>query len=149
MRDAIAGVATDPALRGWLLDGFPRTLGQADGLDRLLAEMRQRIDAVLVLDVPREALIARLSGRRTCTQCKTVYHVTANPPKVEGRCEKCGGTLVQREDDRLETIERRLGVYAAQTQPILAHYRGRVVVHELDGGAPVDEVTRAIEQVLG
>lgn len=148
MRDAIAAVGTDPSLQGWLLDGFPRTVGQAEGLDRLLVDLHQRIDAIFVLDARREVLIERLSGRRTCTQCKTVFHVTNNPPKVEGRCDKCGGSLVQREDDRPETIERRLGVYEAQTMPILAHYRGRVVVHELDGELPVDEVTRTIERAL-
>jgi adenylate kinase len=148
MRDAIAAVGKDTALRGWLLDGFPRTVGQAEGLDGLLARLGRRIDAIFVLEVRREVLIERLSGRRTCTQCKTVYHVSINPPRAEGRCDKCGGTLVQREDDRPETIERRLGVYSAQTQPVLAHYRGRVPVHEVDGEMPVDEVTRAIERVL-
>ena len=148
MRDAIVAVGRDGALKGWLLDGFPRTLGQADGLDRLLEELGQKIGAIVVLDVRREAVVERLSGRRTCTQCKAVYHVQANPPAAEGRCDRCGGTLVQREDDRPETIARRLDVYRAQTQPIIAHYRGRVAIHEIDGELPVDEVTRSIERVL-
>jgi adenylate kinase len=148
MRDAIVAVGGDRSLHGWLLDGFPRTIGQVEGLDRILAELAQRIDAVVVLDVERGAVVDRLSGRRTCTQCKTVWHVRNNPPAVEGICDRCGGKLVQREDDRPETIAARLDVYEKQTRPILAHYRGRVPMHEIDGAMPVDEVTRAIERVL-
>ena len=148
MRDAISAVRGDSALRGWLLDGFPRTVGQAEGLDQLLVELGETISAIVVLEVRPEAVIERLSGRRTCTTCKAVYHVKNNPPAAEGRCDRCGGTLVQREDDRPETIARRLDVYRGQTQPILAHYRGRVPVHEIDGELPVDEVTRSIERVL-
>ena len=146
MRDVIA--AAQREAKGWLLDGFPRTIGQARGLDARLRELGQKIDAVVVLNVRREAVIERLSGRRTCTKCKTVFHVKVNPPRVDGICDRCGGTLVQREDDRPETIAKRLDVYEAQTQPILAHYRGIVPVHELDGEQPVDEVTRFIERVL-
>jgi len=148
MRDAIAQVGNDAQYAGWLLDGFPRTIGQAEGLDAILADLKQEIGALVVLDVKREALVDRLSGRRTCTQCKTVFHVKVNPPQVDGVCDKCGGALVQREDDRPETIAKRLEVYAAQTQPVLAHYRGRLPVHEIDGELPVDEVTRRIECVL-
>ena len=143
MRDEIAKVGD-----GWLLDGFPRTVGQAQGLDAQLAGLKQKIDALVVLNVGREAVIERLSGRRTCTNCKTVFHVKVNRPKVEGICDRCGGTLVQREDDKPETIAKRLDVYEAQTQPILDHYRGRVPIHEFDGEQPVDEVTRSIERVL-
>jgi adenylate kinase len=144
MRDVIAGVGKE----GWLLDGFPRTVGQAKGLDAQLAGLKQKIGAIVVLNVGREAVIERLSGRRTCTKCKTVFHVKVNRPKVEGICDRCGGTLIQREDDRPETIARRLDVYEAQTQPILAYYRGAVPIHEFDGEQPVDEVTRSIERVL-
>lgn len=148
MRDAIVAVGGDQSLKGWLLDGFPRTIGQAEGLDRLLEELEQKIDAVVVLDVARDAVVDRLSGRRTCTQCKTVWHVRNNPPAVDGICDRCGGKLVQRDDDRAETIAARLDVYEAQTRPILAYYRGRVAMHEVDGALPVEEVTRAIERVL-
>jgi len=148
MREAIAGTTADAGQKGWLLDGFPRTLGQARGLDELLKELGQRIDALVVLNVGRDAVIERLSGRRTCTQCKAVYHVKNNPPAVEGRCDRCGGSLVQRDDDRPETIARRLDVYEAQTQPILAHYRGHVPVHEVDGERSVDEVVQSIERAL-
>jgi len=149
MRDAILAVKRDAALSGWLLDGFPRTLGQAKGLDALLAETGESIDAIFVLDATRDAVIERLSGRRTCTQCKTVYHVTHNPTRVDGVCDKCGGKVSQREDDRPETIAKRLDVYEAQTRPILAHYQGRVRTHVIDGDLPVDEVTTAIGRVVG
>jgi adenylate kinase len=92
--------------------------------------------------------VARLSGRRTCTQCKTVWHVKNNRPAVEGVCDRCGGALEQREDDKPATIMARLDVYEKQTRPILEHYRGNVPLHEIDGAMPVDEVTRAIERVL-
>jgi adenylate kinase len=143
MRDEIAKVGD-----GWLLDGFPRTVGQAKGLDAQLDELGQKIGAIVVLNARREAVIERLSGRRTCTQCKTVFHVKINPPRVDGICDRCGGTLVQREDDKPATIEKRLDVYEAQTQPILVHYRGKVSIHEVNGELPVDEVTRFIERVL-
>ena len=148
MRDAIVAAGENRGLKGWLLDGFPRTIGQAEGLDRLLSELGQKIDAVVVLDVDRNAVVERLSGRRTCTQCKTVWHVKNNPTAVQGVCDRCGGKLVQRDDDKPETIVKRLDVYETQTRPILDHYRNRVPVHEVDGGLPVDEVTRAIERVL-
>ncbi|HET6347563.1 MAG TPA: adenylate kinase [Candidatus Krumholzibacteria bacterium] len=148
MREVIIAVQHDRTAKGWLLDGFPRTAGQAKGLDALLAELGQTIGAIVVLNVRPELVIERLSGRRTCTQCKTVFHVKINPPRVDGICDRCGGTLIQREDDRPETIAKRLAVYEAQTQPILAHYRGMVAIYELDGEQPVDEVTRSIERVL-
>ncbi len=148
MRDAIVAVGHDRSLKGWLLDGFPRTIGQAKGLDGLLGELGQKIDGVVVLDVKREEVVERLSGRRTCTECKTVWHVKNNRPAVEGVCDRCGGKLVQRDDDRPETIAARLDVYENQTRPILDHYRGQVPMHEIDGALPVDEVTKAIEQAL-
>lgn len=148
IRDAILAVKQDASLSGWLLDGFPRTLGQAQGLDALLAEVGDRIDAIFVLDATRAAVIERLSGRRTCTQCKTVYHVKHNPTRVEGVCDRCGGKVIQRDDDRPETIAKRLDVYEAQTRPIIAHYQGLVATHVIDGDLPVDGVTAAIERVV-
>jgi adenylate kinase len=148
MRDAIIAVQKDTALSGWLLDGFPRTVGQAQGLDALLTEIGSKIDAIFVLDASRDAVIERLSGRRTCTQCKTVYHVKYNPTRVDSVCDRCGGKVVQRDDDRSETIAKRLDVYELQTRPILAHYQGRVTTHVIDGDLPVDDVTAAIERTV-
>jgi adenylate kinase len=149
MRGAILAVREDASLSGWLLDGFPRTVGQAKGLDELLAETGSKIDTIVVLDATRDSVIERLSGRRTCTQCKTVYHVKYNRTRVDGVCDKCGGNVVQREDDRPETIAKRLDVYEEQTRPILAHYQGRVTTHVIDGDLPVDDVTKAIEHLVG
>jgi len=148
MRNAIVAAGEDGSLAGWLLDGFPRTVGQAEGLDRLLEELGQTVDAIVVLDVDRDQVVERLSGRRTCTQCKTVWHVKNNPPAKEGVCDRCGGALMQREDDKPETIRKRLEVYETQTRPILDHYEGSVPVRHVDGALPVDEVTQAIERVL-
>jgi adenylate kinase len=111
MRDAIIAVGEDRSLEGWLLDGFPRTLGQARGLDGLLEELGQTIGAIIVLDVAKDAVVDRLSGRRTCTQCKTVWHVRNNPPAVDGICDRCGGKLAQREDDKPETIRKLQSKY--------------------------------------
>jgi len=116
MRDEIAKVGD-----GWLLDGFPRTVGQAQGLDAQLDELGQKIGAIVVLNARREAVIERLSGRRTCTQCRTVFHVKINPPKVDGICDRRGGTLVQREDDKPATTEKMLHAHQSQTQLLLAH----------------------------
>lgn len=147
MREATRATR-DSASRGWMLDGFPRTMGQAEGLTSLLEAEGDRIDAVVVLDVDREAVIERLSARRSCPECKAVYSLTLNPPAKEGVCDRCGGTLVHREDDRPETIANRLDVYERQTRPILDYLEGRAAIHRIDGGAPVDEVTRAIEAAL-
>jgi adenylate kinase len=108
---------------GFLLDGFPRTAAQAEALDRLLTEQGVVLDAVLSYDLPLEEVVARLSGRRTCPACKAVYHLTARPPRVEGVCDQCGGRLVQREDDRPESIRVRMRAYEASTRPLEEYYR--------------------------
>jgi adenylate kinase len=127
--------------RGYLFDGFPRTLPQARELDRLLAELGEPLTAVLVLEVPDETLIRRLAGRRTCTQCGRNYNVHLDPPARDGRCDSCGGELVQRADDRSETVERRLDVYRAQTEPVLDYYAGTTTpVRTVDGDRPVEQV---------
>jgi len=149
IRDAVAQTEADASLRGWMLDGFPRTMGQARGLDGLLRERKTRIDAVVVLEVARDAIIERLSARRTCVECKAVYSLTANPPREEGKCDRCGGKLIRRSDDEPETIANRLDVYEEQTRPILAYYEAEAVpVHRVDGGQPVEAVARAVEDAL-
>jgi adenylate kinase len=148
IREAAAVTKDDPASKGWMLDGFPRTMGQAKGLTSLLEAEGDRVDAVVVLEVDRDKVIERLSARRSCPECKAVYSLTLNPPAVEGVCDRCGAGLVHREDDRPETIANRLDVYERQTRPILDYYEGRTAVHRIDGAAPVDDVARAIEAAL-
>lgn len=148
IREAAATTKRDAESRGWMLDGFPRTIGQAEGLTALLESEGEELDAVVALDVDRDAVIERLSARRSCPECKAVYSLTLNPPAKDGVCDRCGGTLVQRDDDRPETIANRLDVYERQTRPILDYLEGRVAIHRIDGGAPVDDVTRAIEAAL-
>ncbi len=148
IREAIAATKADRSRKGWLLDGFPRTVGQAQSLDGLLGKTNEAIDEIIVLEVDRDAIIRRLSNRRSCPQCKAVYNLLNMPPVREGICDKCGTQLIHRKDDRPETIANRLDVYEAQTAPILEHYEDKVPIHRVDGGRIVDEVTRAIENAL-
>lgn len=146
IREAVAAARSDDAYKGWILDGYPRTIAQAEALDGLLEESGDTIDAVVVLEVGRDALVKRLSSRRTCVECGAVYNVLVNPPAAEGMCDKCGGELVQRSDDEPETVANRLDVYEGQTKPILNYYEGKRSLHLINGDQPVDKVTEAIEQ---
>jgi adenylate kinase len=136
------------AQRGLALDGFPRTVAQAEALERRLTGIGQHLDAVIYLDVPEQELLRRLSGRRTCSQCSAIYQIQTMAPKVEGVCDKCGGKLIQREDEKEEVVRNRLRVYAEQTQPLLDYYRGVDLLHEIDGTIGVDNVTAAIKRLL-
>ncbi len=133
---------------GAVYDGFPRSLGQAEGLDRILEAGGERVDTVLEIDVPEEEILRRLAGRRVCKKCGKLYHISFGPPRVQGRCDVCGGELVQRPDDRPETIQRRLAVYRQTTAPVLAYYGERPGVTVIRGDAPVDEVATAIRREL-
>lgn len=134
--------------KGWLLDGFPRTVAQAEALDATLAELGLKIDAVLNIAVPREKLVARLTGRRVCRSCGASYHVLFNPPKTEGVCNNCGGELYQRSDDTEETVNNRLDVYEAQTQPVMDYYRSKGLLREVNGDQEIAKVTADILAVL-
>jgi adenylate kinase len=135
---------------GFLLDGFPRTAGQAEALDRLLTEQGVALDAVLSFELPLEEIVARISGRRTCPGCKAVYHLTARPPRVEGVCDQCGVRLMQREDDRPESIRVRMRAYEASTRPLAEYYgrAGKLVAVRAEGtpeeilGRTLDALTR-------
>jgi len=131
---------------GFLLDGFPRTVAQAEALDEMLAEQGVELDAVLSYELPLEEIVARLGGRRTCPGCKAVYHVTARPPKVEGVCDQCGGRLICREDDRPEAIRVRMRAYQESTRP-LAEYYARVgkLVSTRASGTPEEILRRSLE----
>ncbi|MGH7571779.1 MAG: adenylate kinase [Gemmatimonadota bacterium] len=135
---------------GAVFDGFPRTVEQARGLGDLLAGRKSGVERVLVIEVPEEEVIRRLSGRRVCQKCEKLYHISFDPPKVEGRCDACGGDLVQRPDDRPETIRRRLAVYREETQPVTEFYEREtsIPVTQVDGDRPIDEVADAIRQQL-
>jgi adenylate kinase len=136
-----ARLAEDDAAAGFLLDGFPRTVPQAQVLDEMLAEMGGRLDVVLELVVDDDEVVRRLSGRRTCRRCKHVWHVDFDPPSVEGVCDLCGGELFQRDDDKEETIRHRLDVYREQTAPLIGFYAERGLLVGLDAMGPVDDVT--------
>ncbi|MGV3486998.1 MAG: adenylate kinase [Tuberibacillus sp.] len=135
--------------KGFLLDGFPRTTAQAEALDKLLAEMDRKIDAVLYIDVDRDSLLERLTGRRICSQCGATYHVTLNPPKEPGVCDKCGGELYQRDDDSKETVKTRLEVNEKQQQPLLDFYKKRNCLKEINGDQEIDDVFASVENILG
>ncbi|MBM7569383.1 adenylate kinase [Paenibacillus sacheonensis] len=133
---------------GFLLDGFPRTLQQAEALDGMLAEMGRSIDHVVNLKVDRGLLLARLTGRRICKSCGSTYHVMFNPPKQEGVCDKCGGELYQRSDDTEAKVGTRLDEYISKTAPLLDYYASKAVLREVDGEKEIDEVTADIVNCL-
>ena len=135
----------DDVSEGFLLDGFPRTVHQAEVLDGMLAERGKTVDVVLELVVDDEEVVRRLSGRRTCRQCGHVWHLDFDPPATEGSCDRCGGELFQRDDDSEDTIRHRLDVYADQTSPLIGYYGDKGVLRGVDATGPVEDVTeRAI-----
>jgi len=125
---------------GAILDGFPRTLAQAHGLQETLAELGRQVGQVLYLRVPTEELLERISGRYVCPQCAATYHRRGTRPRTEGQCDVCGAELVQRPDDRVEVARRRLDVYFAQTAPLIDYYRGQGILAEINGAQSVDRV---------
>ncbi|MDO8491158.1 MAG: adenylate kinase [Dehalococcoidia bacterium] len=135
-------LAAPDCARGCILDGFPRTLEQARGLEQALAKQKKSIDKVLYIKVSTEELIKRLSGRWICRNCQTPYHVVNNPPKVAGKCDACGGELYQRADDTVETARKRLDVYFAQTAPLIDYYRKAGKLVEVNGDRGIEEVAR-------
>jgi len=133
---------------GFLLDGFPRTLVQGEVLDRMLVRRCLNLDHVVDLQVPRDELTRRLTGRRTCAKCGRMYHVEWNPPAVDGRCEECGGKLFQRDDDRAEVILSRLNVYERETHPLRSYYAERGLLREIDGTGSAEDICSAILERL-
>lgn len=134
--------------KGFILDGFPRTVPQADTLTGMLAKKGVSLDRVVYFVIPREEVISRLSGRRSCSNCPAVYHVEFVPPKQEGVCDDCGGTLIQRSDDQKETVESRLNVYEEQTSPLIQYYREKNLLVELNGSGAVEDVQGRLVALL-
>ena len=135
---------------GFLLDGFPRTVAQAEALEKLLAEQKLKLDAVLSYELPLEQIVSRLSGRRTCINCKTVFHVQTRPPTVEGICDRCGGKLYQREDDRPASVHVRMDAYAKSTSPLTDFYQRRKLLVSISAeGTPEEIFERTLAALNG
>ncbi|MGQ9670914.1 MAG: adenylate kinase [Desulfosoma sp.] len=135
--------------KGYMLDGFPRNVSQAETLDGMLKELGQKIDHVVCIDVPDQELVQRLTGRRTCRECGAGFHVIFDPPKKEGVCDKCGGQLYQRDDDNEATVTSRLKVYADQTRPLIDYYEKQGKLRKINGLGSIDEIFERIKVVLG
>ena len=142
-------LSRDDCERGFLLDGFPRTVSQAEALDILLKALEVELDAVILLEVSDEVVVKRLSGRRMCKQCGAIYHIEFQPPSKEGICDKCGGELYQRDDDKEEVIRQRLAVYHEQTSPLVEYYSSKGLLRPVDAEQSSDSVLRLIEQLFG
>ena len=135
--------------QGFILDGFPRTIPQAQSLDEILEQTGLGLHAVLLVEVPQRIVVERLAGRRTCKDCGALYHVNFNPSSREHVCDRCGGELAQRDDDREETIRARLQVYEKQTAPLAAYYRTRGTLREIDGVGTVEDIRNRVIKALG
>ncbi|NWK84125.1 adenylate kinase [Staphylococcus sp. GSSP0090] len=141
-------ISEDDAKKGFLLDGFPRTIEQAEALSNIMKELDREIDAVINIEVPEEELMNRLTGRRICEKCGTTYHLVFNPPKVDGICDLDGGKLYQREDDNPETVANRLNVNVKQSKPILEFYDNKNVLKNIDGSRDIKVVTTDVIDIL-
>ncbi|MCI8327094.1 MAG: adenylate kinase [Lachnospiraceae bacterium] len=142
-------IQQDDCKNGFVLDGFPRTIPQAEALDNALEKIGQKMDYALDIEVADEKIVERMSGRRVCEKCGSPFHIVNIPPKKEGICDNCGGALQFRADDQPETVLKRLGVYHEQTQPLIEHYTKQGIVKEIDGTKPVEEGFASIVEILG
>ena len=142
-------VQKDDCEKGYVLDGFPRTIPQAEALDKALANMEQAIDYAINVEVPDENIVNRMSGRRACVACGATYHIVYAPTKEENVCDHCQGELILREDDKPETVQKRLNVYHEQTQPLIDYYTKKGNLKEVDGTMDIEEVFGSIVQILG
>ncbi len=142
-------VNQEDCAKGYVLDGFPRTIPQAEALDAALAKQGQKMDYAVDVDVPDENIIRRMGGRRACVGCGATYHLVYAAPKQDGICDTCGGELILRDDDKPETVENRLGVYHEQTQPLIDYYTNAGILKTLDGTVDMEDVFGAIVSILG
>ena len=141
-------ISQPDAANGFVLDGFPRTIPQAEALDKALTAAGQSMDFAVDVDVPDENIVNRMSGRRACLKCGATYHIVSIPTKVEGICDVCGEPVVQRDDDKPETVQKRLTVYHEQTQPLIDYYKGKGILKSVDGTVPMEQVFEEIVKIL-
>ena len=139
----------DDCKKGYVLDGFPRTIPQAESLDAALAKVGDKMEYAIDVNVPDENIVNRMGGRRACVGCGATYHIVYNPTKVEGICDACGEKLILRDDDKPETVQKRLGVYHEQTQPLIDYYTKAGILKEVDGTVDMEDVFQSIVQILG
>ncbi len=137
------------AERCFLLDGYPRTVAQAEALDKMLEKMQSKLNAVINIVVDKQAILERMVGRRVCKSCGSTYHLSFKPPRVDGVCDSCGGELYQREDDQLDSVKNRLEIYETKTKPIIDYYSKRGILRNVDGMQSFDAVYKDIKQALG
>ena len=142
-------IAQDDCERGFVLDGFPRTIPQAEALTNALTKIGQSMDFAIDVDVPDENIVNRMGGRRACLNCGATYHLVFNPTKAEGICDACGNPTVLRDDDKPETVQKRLSVYHDQTQPLIDYYKNQNILKSVDGTKPMNEVFSDIVAILG
>ncbi len=146
VKERLAEQDTKP---GFILDGFPRTIAQAEALDRIMQELGRELQKVIFFSAPEDVLIKRLSGRRVCSKCGATYHVEHNPPAQRGICDKCGGELIQREDDREQTVIRRLEVNRDKTQKLITYYQRQGKLTTIDANGPLEEVQKQLKEAVG
>ncbi len=150
VNDLVADRITwDDCKNGYILDGYPRSIGQAEALDKELTAKGEKLDCAIDIEVPDENIVNRMGGRRVCLNCGATYHVEFNPPKKEGICDECGSELVLRDDDKPETVKERLDVYHEQTQPLIDYYEKAGVLRQVDGTQDIDDVFAEIVSILG
>ena len=142
-------VKQDDCKNGYVLDGFPRTIPQAEALDKALAAIGEKMDYAIDVDVPDENIVHRMSGRRACVGCGATYHLEYAPTKTEGICDACGKELILRDDDKPETVKKRLGVYHEQTQPLIDYYTNAGILRTVDGTVDINDVFQTIVDILG
>lgn len=142
-------IQQDDCKNGFVLDGFPRTIPQAEALDAALVKINEKMDFAIDVDVPDENIVNRMGGRRACLNCGATYHVVSIPTKVEGICDRCGSEVVLRDDDKPETVQKRLTVYHEQTQPLIDYYNKQGILKTVDGTQPMEDVFQAIVSILG